>query len=102
MRTPGKRRVRRLLRSRWRTKARPRAFPPSDPEPMRRKLDSDGWKVSALKSPIRTSLCSRRYSLIDSIRSRRRCSGLAKSETFRGRSFAASANSVRAISQCEK
>ena len=62
----------------------------------------EGWKVSARKSPISTSLCSRRYSSIDSIRSRRRCSGLAKSETFRGRSLSASANSVRAISQWEK
>ena len=82
MRTPGKRRVIRLLRKRWRTKARPRALPPSDPEPIRRKLDSEGLNVSALKSPISTSLCSRRYSLIDSIRSRRRCSGLGKIRNF--------------------
>ena len=76
-----------ILAQKWRTKARPRAFPPSDPEPMRRKPDSEGLKVSALKSPIRTSFCSRRYSWIDSIKSRRRCFGLAKSDTFRGRSL---------------
>ena len=43
----------------------------------------------ALKSPIRDSLCSRRYSLIESIRSWRGASRSAKSDTFRGRSFCA-------------
>src|ERR1700686_416996 len=52
MRIPGKRRVIRLLRSRWRTKARPRALPPREPEPIRKKLDSEGLNVSALKSAI--------------------------------------------------
>ena len=36
---------------------------------------SEGLKVSAWKSPIRTSLCSWRYSAMEAIRSWRRCSG---------------------------
>src|ERR1700688_3816027 len=102
MRIPAWRRVIRLLRKRWRTKARPRALPPREPDPILRKLDSEGLKLLALKSPINTSLCSRRYSLIDSIRARRKCSGLAKSDTFLGRSLAAKANFVRATNQWEK
>jgi len=40
--------------------------------------------------------------VVDSIRSRRKCSGPEKSDTRRGLNLAASANSVRAISQWEK
>ncbi len=39
MRTPGKRFTIRRVRSRCRTNARPRALPPSEPAPIRRKLD---------------------------------------------------------------
>ena len=92
----------RSVRKRWRTNAKPRALPPSDPEPILRKPDSEGLNVSALKSPISTSLCSRRYSLMDSIKFCRKCSMVRKSLTLRGRSLAASANSVRAMSQWEK
>ena len=91
------------VRRRWRTKARPRALPPSEPAPMRRKLESDGLNVSALEvadQRLRSARGgSRRWTRSDRGADAR---DWRSRETLRGRSLCARANSVRAISQCEK
>ena len=83
------------------TKARPRALPPSDPAPIR----ENTLRVSKLprsKSATVARLRPSRYSSMDSIRSARRSSSVAKSDTLRGRMRCATANSVRAFSHLEK
>jgi hypothetical protein len=68
---------------------------------MRAKLafgSKPAWSKSAMLTRLRWS----RYCWIESIRSARRSSSVAKSETCRGRSRCASVNSVRALSQTEK
>ena len=70
----------------------------ADPQKARfRRFESVGLEIANQDFALLAAVLA-----MESIRSCRKCSGSVKSETLRGRSFAASANSVRAISQCEK
>ena len=81
--------------------ARPRALPPSDPPPMRQKLAAGSKLVASKSATIRAAaLLAVSLNRVDEVL--RRSSMVAKSDTFRGRSRCASANSVRAFSHLEK
>ena len=102
MRTPGYLRAIRRWCSRWRMKARPRAFPPSEPPPICRKNVSAGLKRRRIKFAdqdlaLLAAILGDRFDQVAP-----QMLSVPKSDTVRGRSFCASANSVRAISQCEK
>ena len=77
--TPGNRRENSPLIKQMPNKGQPARLSAQRPRSQSAKRNlASALKVAALKSPIRNSLCSRRYSLIDEIRSCRNASRSAK------------------------
>ena len=102
MRTPGNRRADTALSQKVPNKSQAASLaaqrPGADPQKTRfRRLERVGPEVADQHFALFAAILVDRLDQIPP-----QMSGVAKSETFRGRSLAAKANSVRAISQWEK